>query len=224
MAIGQGEENSKENSKKEPSEKEKEKNLQRQIIWLFAILGLVLVSFLIARNFNLIGNNPCTSYEGFQICKVRLGQSDLFFYSIPVDFMVNGKKTSTNVVLRYNPKDLQNITYSVDSGMLIANKIWLTMDPALSARAVEIAFEVGKFTENMISTSFALTSYSEKSAIDVINCENASSSVRVVLFELGNETYVKNEGNCIHVSGTDYDNMEMASDRLAFEWLLTLKK
>jgi len=90
--------------------------------------------------------------------------------------------------------------------------------------AVDAAFEVGKLTRNIIPTQFAISLPSDKSEANVITCENATEDERVIIYELSDETYVKSGGNCIHVVGMNYAAMKMASDKLAFEWLLTLKK
>jgi len=214
----------KEAEKDVKSEKDKEKQLKKQIIWLFVILGIIFVSFLIARELNLFWKNPCFEYEGFKICRVRLGESDVYYYSIPIALLINGKETSMNVVLRNNPQEIENLTYSVNESIFSSKKIWLTMDPAYSAMAVDAAFEVGKFTRNIIPTAFAISSPSNASVAKVITCENATEDIRVIVYELSNETYAKSEGNCIHVVGKNYEEMKMASDKLAFEWLLTLKE
>jgi len=206
------------------SEKDKEKKLQKQIMWLFIILCIVFVSFLIARQLNLFWKNPCFEYEGFKICRVRLGESDIYYYSIPIGLLINGEEKSMNVVLRNNPQEIENLTYSVNQSLFDSKKIWLTMDPTYSAMAVDAAFEVGKFTRNIIPTAFAISSPSNESEAKVITCENATSGEIVISYELGNETYVKSDGNCIHVVGKNYEEMKMASDKLAFEWLLTLKQ
>ena len=221
MAEKEKKEKSAENS---DGEKEKEKKLQRQVIWLFAILGVVFVSFIIARELNLFWKNPCFEYEGFNMCRVRLGESDVYYYSIPIGLLINGEEISMNVVLRNNPQELENLTYSVNESLFNSKKIWLTMDPTLSAMAVDAAFEVGKLTRNIIPTQFAISLPSDKSEANVITCENATEDERVIIYELSDETYVKSGGNCIHVVGMNYAAMKMASDKLAFEWLLTLKK
>ena len=158
------------------------------------------------------------------MCRVRLGESDVYYYSIPIGLLINGEEISMNVVLRNNPQELENLTYSVNESLFSAKKIWLTMDPTYSAMAVDAAYEVGKLTRSIISTTFAISLPSDKSEANVITCENATEDIRVIVYELSNETYVKSEGNCIHVVGTNYAAMKIASDKLAFEWLLSLKQ
>jgi len=196
------------------------KPIEVQIIWLFVVLGLVLVSFLVSYKYF----KPSTSfnYNEFTVFKSQIKGIAVDFYLIPIQ--VSGGK-ATNIVLRTDPRNTTGINYTLgDVSFGGISKIWLTTDPDYDSYAIIASKEIGAFTSTIgLSTSYALT---KKKAGDfpTMTCANSTKEIRVIDLRIANSTSVYAEGNCIVVAGTDYPQLIAASDKLVLEWLNRLYK
>lgn len=201
---------------------EKIKIMDRQSITLLVILVLVLATFIAA--YLILKPKPYFEYEQLKIYPVKYAEG-MIFYSIPMSFNFGNYIQDSNVVLRNDPRNLANISYSVNSSLFRMIGIGFTMDPSLTSNAVIAAQEISKFAETLrLPTAFAVTQDPEGKVNAVLNCENATNLTRIVRVEIGNETRVYGNANCIIVEGEDYDRLIKASDKLTFEWLKTMTK
>ena len=204
---------------KESSHKKKGlKPIEVQIIWLFVILGLVLLSFLVSYQYF----KPSSSfkYGDFTVFKSQIKGIDVNFYLIPLQ--VKGSK-ATNIVLRTDPRETSDLNFSLDDSSLGGiSKVWLTTDPDYDSYAVIASKEIGAFTQIIgLSTSYALTK-DKVEGFPLMTCANATKELRVIDLRITNSTSVYSEGDCIVVEGADYPQLIAASDKLVLEWLSKL--
>jgi len=200
-------------------EETKRKKLERQIAILFVVLVLVLGSFLLI--YTLAKPKPYFKYQNMTVWKVQLEGSRMFFYSIPLSIMAGNMNYQENVVLRNDPRTIENISLNLNKNLFLATRMIITMEPEVKATALVAANELQKFSDNMkIPASVAFTDSAGRE-VAVANCSDATEDKRVILFRLTNETKVYSEQNCIIVEASDYDNLIKASDKLVVEWILS---
>ena len=199
----------------EKMKKARIKKLEKQIIVMFVVLGLVLLSFLAV--YQIFKPKPYFKYEGFNIYRAKVPGSSQEFFLIPI----SGGGEKGRVVIRNDPRKLN---VSIEIGDLLGgiSKVWITVPPELSSDAVIAGNDLGMFTSRIsLDTEFALTNSS--TGFPEITCENATKETRVFLTDIGNETKVYAEGECIIVQGKNYDELLKAADALVMHWLLKLK-
>ena len=196
--------------------RKKERQLEKQIITVFVILALVFAGFLIA--YNLFKPKPYFNFEGMTVYNARMEGIKTLFYIIPI----SGGGQRADIVLRHDPRTLGNISVSVNESLYGISQVWVTIPPEYSSDAVIAANDIGSFTSKIgLQTNFSLTNSSTGYA--EITCENATKETRVFLMDLGNETQVFEDKNCIIIRGENYESLVKASDALVFNWLLKLK-
>jgi len=199
---------------------EQSKKIERQSITLLVILMLVLASFVVA--YFLLKPKPYFEYQDMKVYPIRYENSNLIFYSIPLTFSIGGQAFEKNVVLRNDPRMIENLSYNVSQNLFKMAGIGLTMEPTLSSQALIAAQEIGKLGKTINLPTFFGVTREVEGAQDIFDCENASTILRIVRLELGNETKIEEKGNCIVITGEDYDNLMKASDKLTVEWLKVL--
>ncbi len=230
-------------AKKEKNKKEikpkmsKTKKMDKQVIFFLIMLVAILASFFA---FSYLLKKPCYDYEGFKVCRVVLEGTNVMFYSIPVTFKVSGYEQQNNVVLRTDPKEIAKLNIPLDvSDFFFKTRptaLWVAMNPQMNAKAIEAAYEITKFTDNIgISSSMAFTeNIGNSSNAKIIKCEEATNAQRVILLKYANIT---EEGksvsvssistssenpSCIIIESTSYEGLLKAADSLVLEWLLRI--
>jgi len=212
-----------EHKENEVKEANQNRNIERQSITLVIIMMLALASFVGA--YFIFKPKPYFEYRNLKVYPFKLENTNMLFYSIPLDFEVNGQAFQKNIVIRNNPYDIENISYEMNESLFIMGGIGFTMNATLSTRALIAAQEISKLSQTLqIPTFFGVTEQFEDREVDVFDCINATSIKRVARLELGNETKITSENNCIIITGEDYDHLMMASDKLAVEWLKKIVK
>jgi hypothetical protein len=197
------------------------KKIERQSITLLLILALILASFIAA--YFMLKPKPYFTYDKFRVYPLKYGQSEMIIYSFPIKF--EGANNSIEILTRYHPLDVENISYSVNKSLFDMLKIGFTMDPDYSARAVMAAKEISGMSEGLnVPTVFGVTRENENQEVLIFDCQNSTEDVTIVQMVLGNETKVFNDGNCIIVQAEDYDSMMKAADKVVLEWLKIIVK
>jgi hypothetical protein len=198
--------------------KANEKKLEKQIIVMFIILALLLVSFLAA--YELFKPKAYFKYEGLTVYMAKIQGVKTLFYVIPISG--NGEKAE--IVLRYDPREL-NVSVDVNESLAGISHVWITYPPYESdSNAVIAANDLGGFaTKISLKTEYGMTDVNE-SDYPQITCENATKENRVFLITLGNETRVYERDNCVIVEGENYDGLVKAADALVLKWLLMIKQ
>lgn len=197
---------------------EKEKKMENQSITLLVVLMILLAAFI--GGYFAFKPKPYFEYEQFKIYPINYEGSNLMFYSIPLKFDLGQGQQEQNIVLRNDPRQLENLSYNIDKELFKIAAIGFTMEPTLNVNAVLAAKEIAGLTVALnIPTAFGVTKDFEGKTDNIFDCENATNLTRVIRMELGNETKVYGKDKCIIVEGYDYINMIKAADKLAFEWL-----
>jgi hypothetical protein len=204
--------------------KKDEKNLQKQIIVMLLILGLILISILAA--YEIFKPKAYFKYNDFTVKRARFGNSssDMVFYLIPIP------GTNENALLTNDPRKI-NVSINANVSALFngIHKIWITMPPDLGSEVVAAAHELEVLTSRIgYITNFGLTNYSETDEnltreIPIITCENATNSTRVFMLDVGDETKVYANDYCIIIQGENYKELMKATEALILEWLYMIE-
>ncbi len=147
------------------------------------------------------------------------------------DTIVLQKKNSTNgTILRdvylttyFAPKELEDIKFNNSARSIVKNSgIYMTFDPKMGQYAVLAGIEVGKIIGNKndlfnvpvipaVSSNINYTG-----AYPFITCANATNTIGVIEFRVGDQAEIKSEGNCVIITGTTETDLVRSSDRLIF--------
>ena len=212
-------------SVKKDSKKVKPKSklnpVERQVIWLFVILGIVFIGVVagVIIKEKIAAKGESFEWNDFTVHKARLEGTIVDFYFIPIQ--VSGGQKG-NVMFRSDPREIENITLEIESDLLKnITEIWVTTNPDYDSDAVIAAGEIGRLTAGVaIPTDYALTS--EIGEFPKKTCEDATESIRIIDIRLGNQTRVYAEDNCIIIEADTNKGMIEAADRLAYHWLESL--
>jgi hypothetical protein len=200
----------------------KQKKMERQAITLMIVLILVLASFVTV--YSILKPKPYFEYAQLKVYPVKF-EGNMMFYSIPLKFDFGQGPFEENVVLRNDPRVIENLSYEVNESLFRIAAVGFTMEPTLSANAVIAAQETSKLCKTLkLPIVFGVTNDPEGKAENVFDCANATNLTRVIKMELGNDTKVFSNDNCIIVRGDNYDSMIKASDKLVVEWLKLITK
>jgi hypothetical protein len=185
---------------------------------------LVLVSFVGA--YFLLKPKPYYEYNNMKVYPIKYENSNLMFYSIPLNFNVQGQTIEKNIVLRSDPMAIENISYDLNESVFNMAVLGITMDPSYNIKAGFAAQEISKLSQTLnIKTVLGGTKSDEEGKITTIfDCENSTELVRIIRLELGNETKIAGNGNCTIISGENYDKMIEAADKFVVEWLKLIVK
>jgi hypothetical protein len=213
-----------EEKKEEPKiDPEKQKRMERQSITLLVILVLFLAFFVTA--YFMLKPKPYFEYNNLKIFPISLEGSSLIFYSIPVSIDIGKGPVEQNIVLRNDPRQIENLSYNVSMNLFKIAAIGFTMEPTLSANAVIAAEEIANLGKTLqLPIAFGVIRDFEGKTENIFDCENATNLSRVIRMDLGNETKVYGKDNCIIISGENYDGMIKAADKLTIEWLKLITK
>lgn len=213
----------KKDSKKDNPQKSKSKlnPVEKQVIWLFVILGIVFIGVVagVIIKDKIAAKGESFEWRDFTVHKARLEGTIVDFYFIPIQ--VSGGQNG-NVMFRSDPREIENITLEIEAELLQGiTKVWITTDPDYDSDAVIAAGEIGRLTAAVaIPTDYALIS--EIGEFPKKTCEDATKSIRIIDIRLGNQTKVYADGNCIIVEADTNNGMIEAADRLAYHWLESL--
>jgi hypothetical protein len=130
---------------------------------------------------------------------------------------------------RNGPKELEDLFIEDDvrKKIISKEKLFITINPELDAKAVLATVEVGRVVGNAewgifkIPTEVATTVETGTSR-PVKTCKSTSSRIGVILFRIGETTSVTSEDECIIVEGKDSDELIKAADKLAYTLLNVL--
>jgi len=202
-----------------PAEKaKKQKKLEKQIIVLFIVLALAFLSFLAA--YEVFKPKPYFDYFGLKIYKAKVPGVDEKFYMIPL----KGTEGIAQIMLRNDPRTM-NVSVRADnffSEPRAIDEIWITMPPELKSGAVVAGNTLGRSADLMnYNVNYALTE--SDTNYTVRTCEDATNRSKVFMLDLGNETKVYEDGNCVLLEGEDYEGLVKAADALVVKWILKLR-
>jgi len=212
-----------ENETPPQEEKADVKKMERQAITLIVILLLVLASFIAA--YLILKPKPYFMYGAMKVYPLRYGESNILIYSFPLTLNMQGESYEAEILMKNSPSIVENISYNVNESLFNMAKIAFTMDPQMNSRAFLAAKEISGMAEKLnIPTVFGVSKEAENPDLLVFDCQNSTDMLRIVNFELANETKVFSNESCIIVQGENYDEMMEASDKLVLEWLKLITK
>jgi len=204
-------------TKKKPT---KEQRVERQVIVLiFVMIMLIAVVFGVFFLSKAL-RKPYFDYEGFRVWRVQLEGTTRIYYSIPTNFSIAGQEFQRNIVLRYDPKELEKIdmNFSVSDFFFKTRpqQLWMSWDPKEKAQIYEAELEIKNFATNLgIPVGVAATEY-------MLSCENSSAAKKVILFKISDNTRImENEAypNCVTIEARSYSELITIADRFVWEWL-----
>jgi hypothetical protein len=218
----------KEQSSAEPKKIEiDKKSMEKQIIILIGIMLFLLLGFLVA--FELLKPKPYFDYQGFAVYPTPLKGTERIYYSIPVDFTIGMTDFRETMVMKTDPRLLENITVDV-SGDYFGSRSDITVlfEPEAPSRIIESIFEIRRLARILgINLGVAVTHETENSmnnGLAVASCNESLPEKRIIYLS-GNETQNKvYEDACTRIDATDYDELDKVTDALIWKWLLAIRK
>jgi hypothetical protein len=218
-------EKAKEKMKGEPKEdinQEKKDNSKKEekIIKIFiGILILIFAGFLIGNN--LLKEKNYFEYQGFTVYKQPLEGTQRIYYAVPFTFQIGSKEYKDTTFLKIDPRTLENISVNINNEFFSSrNQIIMLFDPKAPARIIESMFEIKRLAKILsIPLDVAVTYETNTSTQQVMGCNESSLEQRIIYFD-GNATEtIVFEDNCLHIDGTDYDEIDRATDAFIWQWI-----
>ena len=169
--------------------------------WLFPMFIIFIMVFSVFE-IMLSGSSDTTNYNGYKVKTLQDG--------------FETKAGKTTITTMYHPKQLESINApSVNALDMMGKQTALTFDPEQENQMYSdyARFELEKFLNNIqVPTASAVTKGGEYN-LPIINCENATDNLIVVVFEQSNETKITKDGNCYTLTGASPQEIIMAEDR-----------
>lgn len=200
--------------KEDNSEKE-----ERIIRILIGILALVFIGFLIGHN--LLKEKSYFTYQGLKVYKQPLAGTQRVYYAVPFTFQIGSAKYNGTTFLKIDPRTIDNISTSIDVQFLSSReKIIMLFDPRAPARIIESMFEIKRLATVLdIPLDVAITYETNTSTQPVMSCNQSTSDQRIIYFN-GNATETRVfSDKCLHIDGTDYDELDRATDAFLWQWI-----
>lgn len=187
--------------------KNKETNVKKVIISLF--FAFIMISSILAIIFSGYNQTNDVEYNGFT-------------FKLQGDYLVT-KKDGNTIKIQSYPSGISGITVdeAVTQRLSSGYQLYIST-PVLSANkeyAALAAYDLKEYLDSTGIQSGVVISddNSINPNIPLINCQNASASLPVVLFEDSNQTAIALDGECIRISAaTGYDFIAI-KDRLVLK-------
>ena len=186
--------------------------LEKQLkIFIFFLISALIV-FAITLIFFKSNENRYV-YNGFEVRKISENE-----YQIKIFF--KDDQTSSFVRLRHGPRELEDIPIIGNLIPIIkqSNQIYVTINPFanLTGKTTIAALEIDKFIDNKYLINKPVNSAFTKpyGNYSVKTCADAIDRTVVIRLELGDETKIYSEGDCIIIEGQDEFDLIKAADRL----------
>ncbi len=216
----------KQESKKKQEQKNDLKKDSALLIGIFVVItvfGLVLFSMTTTKN--PVPEIETVEYGGFIFEK----QGPVWVTLLTVEDRVFEDPKHYEVFFHYTPYEVEHIetmrnswNRSITPNLFMdARKIYITTDPGYPSGVILGAVEIAKILGKIYSKNVeaAITRPYNTTDAPVITCDDIGPNVRVIHLNLGNSTRIYSNHGCIVVEGTNTEEVNMASERLAFEML-----
>ena len=203
------------------------KPLEKQIIILMGIMLLLLLGFFAA--YELLKPKPYFDYQGFAVYPTKLQGTERIYYSIPVDFTIGMTDFRETMVIKTDPRLLENIDVDMgDDYFGSRSDITVLFEPKAPSRILESIFEIRGMARILgINLGVAVTHETESSVnngLAVASCNESLPGKRIIYLR-GNETQNKvYEDVCLKIDATDYDELDKVTDAFLWKWLLAIRK
>ena len=207
---------------KEDTKQEKKNSIKREerIIKIFiGVLILIFAGFLVGSN--LLKEKNYFEYQGLTVYKQPLEGTQIIYYGIPFTFQIGSNEYKDTTFIKIDPRTLENISVNVNNEFFSSRKqIIMLFDPMAPARIIEPIFEIKRLAKLLnIPWDVAVTYKTNTSTQQVMSCNQSTSDQRIVYFN-GNATETKVfADNCLHIDGTNYDELDRAIDAFLWQWI-----
>jgi len=188
--------------------------VERQVLVVLAVLGLVVLISIGA--YYLMKPKPAYfEYGPFKVYPRGLAGTSLTYYYIPFK---NTAGLLNQVAFRNDPRTLEDINLNVSEELWRGiSQVWVSTDPNVSYASIP-AGEIGRLSIAIgLNTSYAFSK--NAGSYYAMNCDNATSEIRVIDLRVGDVTKVYSEGECMVIEGKDDVEQSRAADKLAITWL-----
>jgi len=193
-------------------------NANKQVL----IFIVVIVIFLTIGGISLIlyqkkmYSDTFFKYSGFAVHKVSDGPLEEY----EITLYIGENKQPYVINSRYNPKDLEGIKiYDNIRKDLVKEKLYITMEPNLSSKAVIAFAEIDKYFENPyifnLPTFPALIREIANNTLPVITCNDVTSTTSVIFFKIGEKNEIYNQQGCVVLEAITEEDLIKLADRLS---------
>lgn len=190
------------------------KNKEKQKKVGIAVISIIFLVSSIAGVVLYRPNNSNKDYVDIDGWKFRISETDRAYYL----------STGGREIKFYNlPNQLQHIDYDDTVGLALKNSqnILFTFNPEdLDLAYIEkVRFDLQEeFSLQGKQTAAGITRNSTLYNLPIVTCSDATPFVPVVKFSTANETYIKNDNNCIQIVSTKLGYLQLR-DRIIYELL-----
>lgn len=215
-----------------PTKAENFKNLDKKLYWIFGIMLAVIVIFLL--NLTWTGSPGEFEYEGIKFQTQMLGKIPLYQLAYKTNKIapVSGSavvntmsKTTVNILLRNDPRDIENIPVEGKIEYLPVNKkIYIVVSESSELLCDYSPIAMGQLSSFLGQNGFKMgvgisdEAKAEEQNMDYITCADYPNNM-VLSFEAGDETKIIREGNCYTIIVTDCEILP-AAERFIVQSLL----
>lgn len=188
--------------------------IEKQVLAVLAILALiVLIS--IGAYYAMKPKPAYFEYAPFKVYKKMLEGTSVNYYYIP---FTNADGLMNQVAFRNDPRTLDDVSLNVSEELWRGiSQVWVSTDPNVSYASIP-AGEIGRLSIAIgLNTSYAFSK--NAGSYYSMNCDNATSEIRVIDIRVGDVAKVYSEGHCMIIEGKDDVEQSRAADKLAVTWL-----
>lgn len=202
---------------------------------LFFALGFILLLFAVFFGVRFFYDSDvrdtyngfsCQEHNNFTYCQIMVNEREIVD-GVPVIT----RSQEFSLEFRNPPWEVENITLMGNVTQLVNNSntgfIYIAIPADIAdedlAKAGIAAIEISRLLGERydiynIPSKSALINETVDYEVDIpkVNCQNATNGTAVIMFGLGDRTFVSKQGDCYVVAGETPDDIIRAADRLAY--------
>lgn len=211
-----------ENKPEKQETKSQKANNEKRFLIIMGVLTIALIMAVVMVSFSKSKNT--FELTGFTITPVPIEGTTRIYYSFPIIFQIGESKYTENMLLKVDPRLLENVSINVNSNYFASRApIVFLFDPEVPSRVIESMYEMRRVAKMLnIQLGMAIThesTESENRTVAVMNCNESSGEVRIIYFNPNaNETRVY-RNDCVIIEGTNFDELERATDAFIWKWM-----
>jgi len=176
---------------------------QKSRAWIWG-LGIVLLMVFSGLGYMLDSSNAPNNYNGYKFTAMQNS------WAVKID--------GRQMQFAYHPGDLESIEVDADAIQKLksATVFYVTYDPnsdiisEMEVARIRLQKEFGNVLPGVLNQTGGYENF------ELINCQNASQYVPVLVLEQGNSTSITSDEYCIHVSARDRYEVTAAIERLLY--------
>ncbi len=200
------------------------KKSERQLAIILIIMGILLLSlFFGIIYYKKAYEKAFFTYNGFNFKMIKNGYQ--------VSIYINEQKTPNTIILRSDPRDIEDIPVDPLAYLLPKKEqIFTTINPYdnLTGVTTIAVLELDKIIDNpflyRIPLNASFTLPYGNGEIEVKTCDDADEKTAVIWFRLEDETRVYEDDGCLIVAGVEEGDLIRAADRIIYTILGIMKR